>query len=72
MSEFAVAAYDADSPLDLSVSIAALGVDENVRLQANNPQQTITLPTVPTGVFVTATGDGCALVQVRKSSRKCQ
>ena len=62
LSEFAIASYSGG--LDLSISIAALDVEKIVTIDKHDITSNVELPTLPTGLFTSASGSGCALIQV--------
>lgn len=51
----------------LTVSLATAGMEltDTVELKSDHPARHLHLPSLPTKVFVYATGAGCATVQVR-------
>lgn len=50
----------------MTVSLATSGMEltETLNLNRDRPSQTLYLPSLPTKVFVYATGAGCATIQV--------
>lgn len=55
-----------DKHRSLTVSIATSGMEltDTIELKNDKPMQTLHLPSLPTKVFVYATGAGCATIQV--------
>nr|XP_009861615.2 C3 and PZP-like alpha-2-macroglobulin domain-containing protein 8 [Ciona intestinalis] len=66
LSEYAIHAFVGG--VDLFVRLASLNMDYLRNFELNNENgevlQTATIPSLPTTVFVEATGDGCALLQI--------
>lgn len=52
----------------LTVSLATSGMEltDTLELKSNQPSQVLYLPSLPTKVFVYATGAGCATIQVNR------
>lgn len=55
-----------DRHRSLTVSLATSGMEltDTLELDSNKPPQVLYLPSLPTKVFVYATGAGCATIQV--------
>lgn len=58
-------AKDMHRTLTISLATSGMELTDTLELKLNNPPQLLHLPTLPTKVFVYATGAGCATVQVR-------
>lgn len=60
--------------LNMSVTLASTNLDlqQKLTLHPGNSDvvQSLPIPTLPTGLFVSAVGDGCALLQVTLLSVK--
>ncbi|XP_064595766.1 C3 and PZP-like alpha-2-macroglobulin domain-containing protein 8 [Liolophura sinensis] len=66
LSKFATLVYSGQ--LNMSVTLASTNLDlqQKLTLHPGNSDvvQSVPIPTLPTGLFVSAVGDGCALLQV--------
>ena len=66
LSEYAALAYSGH--LNLTVSLASTNMDLQQHFELNEDtsdvSHTAPIPTIPTGIFVSAVGEGCALMQV--------
>lgn len=61
-------AKDMHRSLTISLATSGMELTDTLELKLDNPPQLLHLPTLPTKVFVYATGAGCATVQVRKQN----
>ncbi|KAK9504309.1 hypothetical protein O3M35_010674 [Rhynocoris fuscipes] len=66
-SEFGILALDKNRWLTVSLATSGMELTDTLELRGNTPPQVLSLPSLPTKVFVYATGGGCATVQGRIS-----
>ncbi|XP_014244207.1 C3 and PZP-like alpha-2-macroglobulin domain-containing protein 8 [Cimex lectularius] len=66
-SEFAKLALDENRWLTVSLATSGMELTDTLELRPDTPPQILNLPSLPTKVFVYATGGGCATVQGRMS-----
>ncbi|XP_073972114.1 C3 and PZP-like alpha-2-macroglobulin domain-containing protein 8 isoform X4 [Rhodnius prolixus] len=66
-SQFSVLALDQNRWLTISLATSGMELTDTLELRGNTPPQLLSLPSLPTKVFVYATGGGCATVQGRIS-----
>jgi len=65
-SAFSKLALDRHRALTVSLATSGMELTDTLELRPDSPLQTLQLPSLPTKVFVYATGAGCATVQVNK------
>lgn len=63
-AKFSALANDAHRALTVSLATSGMELTDTLELKPNRPAQTLHLPSLPTKVFIYATGAGCATVQV--------
>lgn len=65
-SAFSSLALDRHRVLTVSLATSGMELTDTLELQPDSSMQSLQLPSLPTKVFVYATGAGCATVQVRE------
>lgn len=63
-SKFSAMAYDKHRSLTVSLATSGMELTDTLELKTEHAQQILHLPSLPTKVFVYATGAGCATIQV--------
>ena len=63
-SSFSWLAVDRHRALTVSLATSGMELTDTLELRPDSPPQILQLPSLPTKVFVYATGAGCATVQV--------
>ncbi|XP_078742084.1 C3 and PZP-like alpha-2-macroglobulin domain-containing protein 8 [Lampetra fluviatilis] len=66
LSEYAILSYIGGVNLTISLASTNLDFQESFELNKDNKKilQTATIPSIPTGLFVSAKGEGCCLMQI--------
>ncbi len=66
LSEYASLSYTGSVNLTIFLASTNMDLQEKYELSHDNSDilQKSTIPSIPTGLFVSAVGDGCALLQV--------
>ncbi|XP_062412466.1 C3 and PZP-like alpha-2-macroglobulin domain-containing protein 8 isoform X2 [Sardina pilchardus] len=66
LSEYAILSYVGGVNLTISLASTNLDFQETFELQRDNKKilQSATIPSIPTGLFVSAKGEGCCLMQI--------
>lgn len=67
-SAFSLLALDRHRALTVSLATSGMELTDTLELRPDSPLQKLQLPSLPTKVFVYATGAGCATVQVIKKT----
>ncbi|XP_030749609.1 C3 and PZP-like alpha-2-macroglobulin domain-containing protein 8 [Sitophilus oryzae] len=65
--EYDTLAKDQQRSLTISLATSGMELTETLELNSNKPSQTLYLPSLPTKVFVYATGAGCATIEGKTS-----
>lgn len=65
-AKFSSLAYDKHRALTVSLATSGMELTDTLELKSDHSQQVLHLPSLPTKVFVYATGAGCATIQVRR------
>lgn len=63
-SQYDYLAKDRHRALTVSLATSGMELTDTLELRADKPAQLLYLPSLPTKVFVYATGAGCATIQV--------
>lgn len=71
-SQYDSIAKDLHRSLTISLATSGMELTDTLELKPERPPQILHLPTLPTKVFVYATGAGCATVQVSCNQRKIE
>lgn len=73
LTKFASASRDVHPSLTISLATSGMELTDTLELRSEYAAHTLDLPSLPTKVFIYATGAGCSTVQVEKHlmSRIC-
>lgn len=64
-AQFETMLHEKNRALTISLATSGMELTDTLVLKADRPAQILHLPSLPTKVFVYATGAGCATVEVR-------
>lgn len=63
-AKFSILANDQHRALTVSLATSGMELTDTLELHADHPEENLHLPSLPTKVFIYATGAGCATIQV--------
>lgn len=65
-AKFSTLANDEQRSLTVSLATSGMELTDTLELKGNHMEEKLHLPSLPTKVFIYATGAGCATIQVSK------